>query len=106
MSLKIDIKNKKEMPKRLEINLIGDDFEKDRVKSIIFEGKVFGKMTNDKFKETLFSKMFNYFRATGVEIEELDLGESICNWRNAESESQATVRNQQFRDFVLQSEQF
>lgn len=94
MSLKIDIKNKKEMPKRFEINLISDEFDKDRMKSVIFEGKVFGKMTNDKFKETLYAKLFGYFRSIKVPIEEVDLGGRGRNRRHAEGQFEATVRNQ------------
>ena len=72
--LKIDVKNKKEMPKRMEINLISDNYDREKIKSIIFEGKVMGKMTNDKFKEVLYDKMFNYFTSIKVPIDEIDLG--------------------------------
>lgn len=104
-SLKIDVKHKKEVPKRVEIYLISDEYDKDRLKSIIFEGKVPGKMTNDKFKETLYSKLFVYFRSVGVPIAEIDLGASRANGRQAEGQSQAPVRGEQLECGLLQSEQ-
>ena len=72
--LKIDIKNKKELPKRFEIYLIYDQFDKDKIKSIVFDGKVMGKMTNDKFKEILYSKLYSYLTSIQVPIEKLDTG--------------------------------
>lgn len=72
--LKIDIKKKKEMPKRMEVYLIYDSYDKDRTKSIVFDGKIQGEMTNDKFKEVLYSKLYKFLKTINVPIGQIDTG--------------------------------
>lgn len=71
--IKIDIKPKKELPKRLEISLIDDQYDKSKSQSFIFSDIVEIELNNNIFKEFIYEKMAKYFKNTRVDVPEIDM---------------------------------
>ena len=73
-TLKFDLKPISHTPKKLSIFLIDDDFEEDRIKTTIYEGKMKSTIRNEGFKDLLYVKIYDHLNDINIPIKYIDAG--------------------------------